>query len=640
MNFRRAWAIALLASLGLCPADRAAAANGAFDFVLGKLAAVEGDAQEALVAYEKAVALGPDDPYLRLEYGELLLRLAHGAHGAARADWVRRARVQADAATRLDDGNRDVLRFAADVELVTAESDSAALDRARDLLEKLRLADPGDLGTMTALGQVYMRQQAFDKAAEVFHQAIQNRPQSRMLYPLWVDALIKGGQTAQAEAALREALATDPEGLDNRLTLVDLLSDRGDHRGAAELLRAAPAEDQSKLEVRRRLAFELFRIGDLAGAEAQLAPVLEAEPDFFGGRYLRALIFEAQGRNDDAAGEFEGLRSRVPENVELSASLARIRERQGRREDAARVLAEAAAAQESAGKSQEAGGLRLQIGMLWSRAQNWRAAALAVEPLLSSPEEDVRSDALLVYSDALARDGRGEDALAALDRAGPPTTASLAAQRAEVLFRLGRPEEAEAAIAKLVEGGDARALLLGADVYQRFDQDARAIALLESARTGSPDSREVAFRLAAAYESSGRRAEAITAFRGLLERQPDFAPALNYLGYMYAERGESLDEAVALTRRAVDLDPGNGAYVDSLGWAYFQRRDYSAARDYLERAAGLLPSDATILEHLGDVYLALGDRGRARVAYQKALGLEGDNTEALRRKLSELRPGS
>jgi tetratricopeptide (TPR) repeat protein len=628
-----------LVILSLVPALPAAAETGALQFVLGKLAATEGDAREALASYDQAIAAGPDDPYLRLEYGELLLRLARGGQGQARSEMLERARVQSAAAMKLDPENRDVLRFAADLELSTAESDPQALARAKDLLERLRAGDPGDLGTMTALGQVYMRQQDFAKAAEVFHQAIQNRPQSRMLYPLWVDALTKAGKSAEAEAALRESLAADPEGLDNRLTLADQLSDRGDHRGAVAILEQAPPADRSKLEVRRRLAFELYRVGDLQAATAELEPVLAEEPDFFGGRYLRALLFEAQGKDDEAARELEALRSRVPDNVELSSALARVRERQGQRDEAARVLTAAASAQEAAGKAREAGALRLQLGMMWSRAQSWQAAASAVESLLGSTDDDLRSDALLIYSDALARAGRGEDALAALNRAAGSSPA-VVAQRAEVLFRLGRAAEAEAVIAKLVESGDAQALLLGAEVYQRFDREPEAIALLEKASHRSPDSREVAFRLGAAYERGGRRGEAISAFRGLLDRQPDFAPALNYLGYMFAEHGESLDEAVSLTRRAVDLDPGNGAYVDSLGWAYFQRRDYTAAREYLERAAGLMPADATILEHLGDVYVALGDRGRARTAYEKALGLEGDNSAALRRKLSDLRPGS
>ena len=90
------------------------------------------------------------------------------------------------------------------------------------------------------------------------------------------------------------------------------------------------------------------------------------------------------------------------------------------------------------------------------------------------------------------------------------------------------------------------------------------------------------------------------------------------------------------------LDPDNGAYVDSLGWTYYQLGRPEQARDYLERAARLEPEDATLQEHLGDVYVALGQTERARQAYQRALeigpgGAEKPGAmEEIRRKLEEL----
>jgi tetratricopeptide (TPR) repeat protein len=93
----------------------------------------------------------------------------------------------------------------------------------------------------------------------------------------------------------------------------------------------------------------------------------------------------------------------------------------------------------------------------------------------------------------------------------------------------------------------------------------------------------------------------------------------------------------------VALDPDNGAYIDSLGWAHYQLGEYDEARRYLERAAGLVPRDATVVEHLGDLYQALGEVERARDLYRRALdlaGLDGENAEQLRRKLARLEGGS
>jgi Flp pilus assembly protein TadD len=108
---------------------------------------------------------------------------------------------------------------------------------------------------------------------------------------------------------------------------------------------------------------------------------------------------------------------------------------------------------------------------------------------------------------------------------------------------------------------------------------------------------------------------------------------------MWAERGENLEQALDLIRRAVAIEPDNGAYVDSLGWVYYQRGDYDQARQHLEWAARLLPTDPTIFEHLGDLYLKLEDASRARDSYRQAVALEGDNAELVRRKLERLEQG-
>jgi Tfp pilus assembly protein PilF len=75
---------------------------------------------------------------------------------------------------------------------------------------------------------------------------------------------------------------------------------------------------------------------------------------------------------------------------------------------------------------------------------------------------------------------------------------------------------------------------------------------------------------------------------------------------------------VTVLQKAVELEPDNGAFLDSLGWALFKKGKMEEARKYLEKAAQKSGSDATILEHLGDVHLAMGNGEKARKAYEKA----------------------
>jgi tetratricopeptide (TPR) repeat protein len=105
----------------------------------------------------------------------------------------------------------------------------------------------------------------------------------------------------------------------------------------------------------------------------------------------------------------------------------------------------------------------------------------------------------------------------------------------------------------------------------------------------------------------------------VIAREPTHAQALNFLGYMLADRGERLEEAVSLIDRALALDPDNGSYLDSLGWAYFKLRRHDDARHYLSRAAEQLPSNSVVQDHLGDALAALGRHADAIAAWQRAL---------------------
>lgn len=122
-----------------------------------------------------------------------------------------------------------------------------------------------------------------------------------------------------------------------------------------------------------------------------------------------------------------------------------------------------------------------------------------------------------------------------------------------------------------------------------------------------------------------------------VEIAPKEAVALNYLGYSWAERGENLDEAFDLIEQAVAIEPNSGAYIDSLGWAHYQRGDYDEAVGHLEHAASLEPGDPTITDHLGDVYWRLGRKIEAGYQWRRVLELEPDDKlrAAVEAKLKE-----
>jgi Tfp pilus assembly protein PilF len=127
------------------------------------------------------------------------------------------------------------------------------------------------------------------------------------------------------------------------------------------------------------------------------------------------------------------------------------------------------------------------------------------------------------------------------------------------------------------------------------------------------------YTLGAIYERQKKYEEAEQQFRKVLSQNPNNAAALNYFGYMLADRGLRLEEATALIQRAVTQEPVNGAYLDSLGWVYYKQNKLAEAEEYLSKAAGRQSHDPTILSHLGDVYYKLGQTQRAAETYERAL---------------------
>src|SRR6185436_9545992 len=95
--------------------------------------------------------------------------------------------------------------------------------------------------------------------------------------------------------------------------------------------------------------------------------------------------------------------------------------------------------------------------------------------------------------------------------------------------------------------------------------------------------------------------------------------ALNYLGYMLADRNVRLEEAHQMIKKALELDPENGAYLDSLGWVYFRQGNLMEAESILIRAIQKMGKDPTVHDHLADVYFKQGKIKEAVAQWQNSI---------------------
>jgi len=129
--------------------------------------------------------------------------------------------------------------------------------------------------------------------------------------------------------------------------------------------------------------------------------------------------------------------------------------------------------------------------------------------------------------------------------------------------------------------------------------------------------------------------EAVMIYDKIFKIDPEYALALNNYSYILAERGEKLDKALEMSKRALKKNPRNSSYLDTLGWIYYKLNRYEEALKYIKEAVDVIDKDSephpVILEHLGDIYLKLGDINNAEYYWKKALEFDKDNEELLKK---------
>ncbi len=189
---------------------------------------------------------------------------------------------------------------------------------------------------------------------------------------------------------------------------------------------------------------------------------------------------------------------------------------------------------------------------------------------------------------------------------------------------------------------DAALLTMLAYVHSFRKEYARALDIFDEVKglaAGTEDEELILnprfyFWYAAAHEREDMHERAEELFYKCLELDPQNAEAYNYLAYMWAEKGINLEKAKEYVLIALDQRPDSGAFIDTLGWIYYQQGRYEEAYKEIKRAADIIPDDPTILDHLGDIYLKLDEPEKAMAKWQRSFVIDPDNEE-VSQKLTE-----
>ena len=482
------------------------------------------------------------------------------------------------------------------------------------------------------------------------HAELRKALQSRADYP---DALVLQGQLfrlenrpGDAERSFRRCIRANPGHSPAYLQLATLLEKAAEDRDraraeesarqAAEVLRqmVRRVKGEELLEGHRRLALLCLRQVDYSCAARHFEESLQGEPNLDTLLKL-AHVYRAVGRFPVVIRLLREAFDRSGGNHQVAAALLDLLHHHGTRQQTLDMLGVLeTAAEEVPARTRQVAELALGIG------EHARALELVERQLRVADTTGLR----ITRGVALWRVGRVQEGQAALEALQSGAAGAAAARRlGQLLGERGQHAKAVEILRQALtrHGHDVQLVL---DLSRALYHDGRGPASVQVVRTallGHPDDRMLRFGLAAALERTGAWREALKQIEEMLRRRPNDAPALNFLGYTLADRGQQLKRAEHAIRRALFLQPGEGYIIDSLGWLCFRRGERGRAATLLEMAVRLAPDEAEILAHLAEVQVTLRHISRAVQLMRQAVAASDDPrlTAKLSQRLRELERG-
>lgn len=545
-----------------------------------------------------------------------------------------------------------------------------AVTAAQDQVNK----HPNDVDAHTLLGHVYLRSLGDGQnpqSGEMLQAAIKEYETIAKLKPDDVETHLLLGQlyglahdSAKAEAEFKAAQKVDPNSEEVVLSIARLYSEQGDLARAAKVIEGVPSDDRSarmdfalagiydqlkqpknavksykaaldedpdNMDAKRGLASALAASGQMDEAAKMYSQILGADPQDAQALIRQADIQRQQGHYEQALATLKKAQTLVSDNIELSYNLALVYDALGRFDDSIRTLKQLLTATlppdgkySDGDRSNRA--LFLNRLAIVQREANHTDDAVATYREMQQLGGDYQANGAGGIVDAY-RDAHNWkaalDASAAAAKAMPKNH-DVQLTYARQIADSGKVDEglklANAQLSGTPDDRDVYFTVADMNIRDKRWKDASAALDKAEALSTKPEEKAfVAYYRGTVAERQKLFDQAEIEFRKGLQLSPDFAPIQNYLGYMLAERGQKLDEAVAMLKKAVAFDPQNGAYLDSLAWAYYKSGQYALAEDYERKAALRMSNDPTVLDHLGEIDAKSGKLSVAIDEWQRSL---------------------
>jgi tetratricopeptide (TPR) repeat protein len=547
-----------------------------------------------------------------------------------------------------------------------------AVLQAQEILKK----DPNNLEAHKLLGRIYLRslgdmpgggngsENVLKLAIEQYEQIVKIEPNNVDDHLLLGRLYRLNNDLQKAENELKIAVKLDPDSEEAVTTLALLYSDEGDTARALQVLSAVPDTgrsaklyaalgatyeqrkdyksaidaykhaiqlDRDNLDAIRGLAENYLNDGQIDAALDQYKVIADANPED-AQTYIRiSEIYRRQGKYDQALDSLKKAQAMVPDALEVPYNIAVVYQAQARYDEAEKILQDLLKKTEKPDSSYSQSdrnnrGIFIErLGMVYRDQENYQSAVETFRKMIPLGDDNARTgyqDIIDTYREAKEWSQATVVAKEALQKL--PDDRDLRMVLDAQLADTGDPEKPLADVRSLLKGTpeDREVYVRLAIMYtrlKRFSDAEEALNKADQLSTKAEDKEYVSFLRGSTYEREKKFDQAEAEFKKVLVANPQSAVTLNYLGYMNADRGVQLEESLNYIKQAVSLEPTNGAYLDSLGWAYFKLGKYDLAEETLTKASLRMGSDPTVQDHLGDLYQKTGRLKLAAAHWERAL---------------------
>ena len=584
-------------------------------------------ANKAIEEYRAAIDADPTSAYLTSGLAELY----------AKTGRIRDAVVEAQDIIKRDPNNLEARRLLGRIylrslgDMQAGNGSQNVLKLAIEQYEQIIRLQPDSMDDHLLLGRLYRLNNDLQKAENEFKTAVKLQPASEEAVTTLAYLYNELGDTSRAT----QVLSSVPD-VARSAKLYSALGytyeQQKQYKNAVQAYRHAIELDRDNLDAIRGLAQNLLNDGQTDAALEQYRVIADANPED-AQTYVRiAEIYRKQGKFDPALENLKKAESMVQDSVEVPYNIAAIYQAQGRYDEAIQIMKDLLKKSEkpdngyTQGEKSNRAVFLERLGTIYRDQGNSQAAADIFRQMVALGGEDNQERGYQQMIDTWREAKEWQKATDVAKEAVQKVPKSidlkmvLAAQQAD----MGDADRALKDVRALLKGdaSDRQIYITLAQMntrLRRFNDAEQALDKAEQFSTKPDDKDYVWFLRGSTFEREKRFAEAEEQFKKVLASDPQHASALNYLGYMLADQNTKLEEALGYVKKAVEIDPANGAYLDSLGWAYFRLGKYELAEENLVKASQKINTDPTVHDHLGDLYQKTGRLKLAATNWERAL---------------------